>query len=128
MIRLVSAYPRAIAATLACAVAAALFIGGAQPFAVNLIPSPWDKFAHVVAFAAFGVTVGISVGVHTRHAMFFALAATLVVGGIDELHQGILPGRHAGWDDFAADAIGALCAALIVRILRAFVTGETPPG
>ena len=44
-----------------------------------------------------------------------AFAGALLVGVADELHQATLPGRQAGWDDLAADAIGALIGAALLR-------------
>lgn len=34
----------------ALAIIAGLFVGGAQPVAVGLIPVPWDKVVHASAF------------------------------------------------------------------------------
>ena len=37
----------------------------------------------------------------------------------------MLPGRNAGWDDFVADAVGALIAAFLVRHLRAILRKQS---
>lgn len=40
-----------LVALLACiAFVTGLFIGGAQPVAVGLVPVPWDKIAHLASF------------------------------------------------------------------------------
>ena len=39
-----------------------LFVGGAQPVAVGLIPVPWDKVAHCVLFAGFAGLIGLAAG------------------------------------------------------------------
>lgn len=117
--RFASRYPRAVAAVLLCCAVAALFIGGAQPFAVNLIPAPWDKFAHVAVFGAIGAALGIAIGIRRAGVPLMAAVGALAIGALDEWHQSLLPGRNAGWDDLAADAIGALVAAFVVHGLRA---------
>ena len=117
--RLISRYGRLCAALLAIATTLGIFIGGAQPFAVNLIPSPWDKLAHVAVFGAIGAALGIAIGIRKARVPLMAAVGTLAIGALDEWHQSLLPGRNAGWDDLAADAVGALVAALIVYGLRA---------
>ena len=42
----------------------------------------------------------------------------LAVGAIDEFHQMSLPGRAAGWDDLAFDALGAALGATALRWRR----------
>lgn len=88
-----------------------LFVGGAQPAAVGLIPSPWDKGVHALLFAVFAVLIGLSMGfarMPRTALLVLAFLGALAIGVADELHQAILPGRQAGWDDLAADALGAL--------------------
>jgi VanZ family protein len=36
-----------------------------------------------------------------------ALAVSTLIGALDEVLQTLLPGRQAGWDHLAADALGA---------------------
>jgi VanZ family protein len=124
--RLVSRYARAAAALLAAALVAGLLIGGAQPFAVNLIPAPWDKLAHGVVFALLGAALGRATGARGLRMLLPALAGAILIGAVDELHQTLLPGRQAGWDDLAADAIGALAGALAL-LWRQRATGLAKP-
>ena len=87
-----------------------LFVGGAQPVAVGLIPVPWDKVVHGVLFAGFAGLIGLAAGLlPLRRGALLGLAfvGALAIGIADELHQATLPGRQAGWDDLAADAFGA---------------------
>lgn len=87
-----------------------LFVGGAQPVAVGLIPVPWDKVVHGVLFAGFAGLIGLAAGLLPLRSgvlLWLAFAGALVIGIADELHQATLPGRQAGWDDLAADAFGA---------------------
>lgn len=92
-----------------------LLIGGAQPAAVGLVPSPWDKVVHVAVFAVLAGAVGYASGWRGRPMLGVAFCAALAVGLLDEWHQMHLPGRSAGWDDLAADAVGgALGAAALL--------------
>ena len=87
-----------------------LFVGGAQPVAVGLIPVPWDKVVHGVLFAGFAGLIGLAAGLlplRRGALLWLAFAGALAIGIADELHQATLPGRQAGWDDLAADAFGA---------------------
>jgi len=98
---------------------AGLFIGGAQPAAVGLVPVPWDKVAHATVFAAIAFLLAFSrVRKHGSWLVISVLLAT-AVGGADEIHQHFLPGRSGDWADFAADALGAsFGGALYVLLAR----------
>lgn len=111
-------YPRGAAAALLLVMLISLFLAGATPFAVNLIPAPLDKLAHAVVFMLVAATIGIAVGLQTHGAILIAAALAIAIGGLDELHQTLLTGRNAGWDDFAADAVGAFSGALLLARLR----------
>ena len=82
-----------------------LFVLGAQPFAVGLIPPPWDKLAHATLFALLGAllvtaTAGRRIGL--------VLAVLVAVAIADELAQVDLPGRVVSLGDLAADVVGAV--------------------
>ena len=49
--------------------------------------------------------------------LVLAFAGALAIGIADELHQATLPGRQAGWDDLAADAVGALIGTWVLARL-----------
>lgn len=94
-----------------------LFIGGAQPVAVGLVPAPWDKLVHAVVFAVLAMAMGFVSGLRGWRMLLLSFLGAVVVGALDEWHQMYLPGRSAGLDDLAADAVGAAlgAAALLQR-------------
>ena len=92
-----------------------LFYGGAQPIAVGLIPEPWDKLAHVGVYALLAASVGYASGWRGSPVWWLAFTVALAMGAIDEFHQMTLPGRAAGWDDLAFDALGAVLGATALR-------------
>jgi VanZ family protein len=94
---------RSLAVTIVVLMLAALFVGGAQPIAVGLIPAPWDKLAHAAFFFVFALLLARFVSLPV--ALVIGLA--MLVGAADEIHQAFLPGRVAGWDDWLADVVGA---------------------
>ena len=121
--RLLSRYSRVVAAVLLAVMTGALLIGGAQPFAVNLIPAPWDKFAHIALFALISAAIGLASGRSGVRMVLLAVAGALLLGLVDEWHQGFLPGRNAGLDDLAADLLGALAGALGLAFCQRGRTG-----
>ena len=76
-----------------------------QPEAAGLIPSPWDKFAHIAWYA---VLAGLLLAGLGRKHWPWVLSGALLLAGWDEWHQYSLPGRQPGVDDWLADAIGAV--------------------
>jgi uncharacterized protein YfiM (DUF2279 family) len=102
---------RILAALTVAMSAAVLYVGGAQPVAVGLFPAPWDKLAHLLAFAVVGMAAGLAGGMRGWRMALCCVAGALMVGGMDELHQAFLPGRSASWADLAADAAGGLLGA-----------------
>ncbi len=104
-------YVRLVALLLLLVLLIALFVLGAKPFAVQLFPTPLDKLAHLLLFAVLAMLSGAVAGLLPLcrgGVLLLALGCTLAVGAVDELHQAVLPGRSAGWDDFAFDLAGAL--------------------
>jgi len=100
----------------ALAIVLGLLLLGAQPFAVGLVPSPWDKFAHGFVFALLAAAIGLASGLRGGRMVLLAFTGALLVGVMDEWHQVFLPGRQAGWDDLAADAVGGLLGAVLARV------------
>ncbi|WP_158593418.1 VanZ family protein [Nitrosovibrio sp. Nv6] len=109
---------RATAMLLTLGIVVSLFVGGAQPVAVNLIPEPWDKFAHGAIFALLAWTIGVASGLPGKRRLVVALLGSLLVGMLDEWHQMYLPGRQAGWLDLAADVSGSLIGTALLAIER----------
>ena len=91
-----------------------LLVGGAQPVAVGLVPAPWDKLAHASVFAVLAAAVGHASGLRGWRMVLVAFIGAGAVGLADEWHQMFLPGRSAGWDDLAADMLGAAVGATAV--------------
>ena len=81
-----------------------LFWGGSQPFAVGLVPVPYDKLAHSLYFGVLSMLLWFGTGGRWPVLLVFAVTA---IGGLDELHQGALPGRVADFSDFLFDAVAA---------------------
>lgn len=81
---------------------ASLFVGGAQPGAGSLFPAPWDKLVHIMYFLVLASLLYYCVGFPVTLVIVFSL----MIGAADELHQSLLPGRTAAWDDLLADGIG----------------------
>jgi VanZ family protein len=109
---------RLLALVAAVAVPAGLFYGGAQPYAVGLIPPPWDKFAHAGVFGLLAGAISYASGLSGARMWWLGFALAVLVGAADEWHQATLPGRAAGWDDLAADAVGAALGALALLLWR----------
>jgi len=91
--------------------ATALYILGAQPVAVGLFPSPWDKLAHLLVFGMVGAAAGVANGRRGWRLLLCCVTSAIMVGAMDELHQAFLPGRTASWSDLAADAAGGFLGA-----------------
>lgn len=111
---------RSIAVVLVALMLAALFVGGAQPQAVGLVPEPWDKLAHVVYFFVLALLLSRFIGLP----MALVIVLALLVGVADEVHQSLLPGRVAGWDDWLADAVGTGLGLIGFRWLSANPVGK----
>jgi len=108
---------RLAAALLAVALPLGLFVGGAQPVAVGLVPAPWDKLLHALVFAVLAAAMGYASGMRGARVLLLAFCGAVLVGMLDEWHQMYLPGRSAGWDDLAADAVGAGLGAGLARLV-----------
>ena len=115
--RLLARYQQAAMALLALWIVFGLFVGGAQPVAVGLVHAPWDKLAHAGVFSVLSVALGLASGLRGWRMILLAVGGTLLVGVLDEWHQVFLPGRQAGWDDLAADAVGSLLGATLLTVL-----------
>ena len=107
---------RVLAVLLAVGLPLGLWVGGAQPVAVRLIPPPWDKLAHTGVFAVLAFCIGYASGLRGTSALLVAFGGAMGVGVVDEWHQLFLPGRSAGLDDLAADAVGAALGAWIATL------------
>ena len=113
-----SSYLRIAAAMLVLAIILNLFFWGAQPVAVNLLPTPWDKFLHGTTFATISCGIGFASGLQGSRGLIIAISGALLIGVLDEWRQVYLPGRHPSWDDLLADAVGSLAGAALLMLRR----------
>lgn len=104
-----------MALTIAVGLPLGLWLGGAQPIAVGLVPVPWDKVVHAAVFAVLAAAFGYASGLRGWPMVAVAMVGALGVGLVDEWHQMFLPGRSAGLDDLAADAVGAALGTAALR-------------
>jgi len=116
--RTLARYLRVTAMLLVLGIISNLFFLGAQPVAVNLIPTPWDKLVHGAIFALLACGIGLASGLHGWRMLTIAVAGALLVGVLDEWHQLYLPGRQPGWDDLLADAAGSVAGAALLAMWR----------
>jgi VanZ family protein len=113
---IVSPFARALCLATAALLVLDLFHLGSQPFAADLFPAPWDKAAHLAVYA--GLTALFWIGTGGRMT-FTVIAAVIVIGAFDELHQAAVPGRHADAADLAVDALaGVVTGALMLLYAR----------
>ena len=84
-----------------------LFHQGAQPYAVGLVPEPWDELAHMAVFAVIATLFWLMAQARRPWLVLLAVAA---IAAADEWAQLSLPGRQAGLADLAADVAGAALA------------------
>ncbi len=108
---------RVLALLVALGLPAGLWWGGGQPVAVGLLRPPWDKLAHAGVFAILACAIGYASGWRGGRMLLAGFVGAMLVGLVDEWHQLHLPGRSAGLDDLAADAVGAAMgsSALLIR-------------
>ena len=108
---------RLLCAGVMLAMVVSLFAGGAQVLVVGWLTAPWDKPAHVAAFAVFTALLAIALQAKPpqpgarwalRPGAALAVAALLAgaVGVGDELRQTTQPGRVASWGDLIANLVG----------------------
>lgn len=99
-------------------VAANLFWHGSKPYAVGIVPAPWDKGLHVVLYAGFASSAWVGMGGTRWIADGGAVIAAMLVGVADELVQSYLPGRVVGLDDLLADLTGVVLAVVALALHR----------
>jgi VanZ family protein len=107
---------RRVCLLLVLATASCLFYLGSKPFAVNLIPSPWDKLAHFLVFSSMTAMLWIAV----QGRMPIAIVLLVVgIGAGDELYEMMLPGRSADAYDFLADFLACTITGTALYLLAA---------
>ncbi len=89
------------------------------------VPSPFSFFDKIVHFFLFGglsavVAAGLYQARHeysTRTLLLIPISFSMLYGLSDEIHQLAVPHRIFSMGDFAADAVGALAAALVLMLV-----------
>jgi len=104
-----------VALILLITLTAALFIGGHQPGSGKLFPPPWDKVVHLLFYGSTATLAGLA---FPRLSILIIILGTIALGVADEIHQIFVPGRHPGFDDLIADAVGICIAALLIPMFR----------
>jgi len=113
---------------------AAIFILSSQP-----VPAPGervvslvgDKVLHAAEYAGFAFLLALAISSSSwprlsPWAAGIALAAAVLYAASDEFHQTLVPGRDGNVTDFAADALGAVLGAALVRVWRWRATRVAP--
>ncbi len=80
-----------------------IFWSSSRPGPEGGLPHPWDKGAHLLAYLLLGYLWGRGLG-----RPLLAVLLAWGYGGLDELHQSLVPGREVSFGDFLADGAGAL--------------------
>jgi VanZ family protein len=104
---------RTVCLVLSVLLIANLFILGSQPFAAGLIPAPWDKLAHLALFGLLAVLLMVASGFSRPWTVVVMLT---LVAAADELHQRVLPGRHADPYDFGTDVAACVAATFVCSV------------
>jgi VanZ family protein len=109
---------------------AAIFTASSIPNLTRLPGDFGDKTAHFWAYAALGaLALRAAAGatwraVSGRAAVIaWLIAATYAV--TDEWHQAYVPGRSPSWEDWAADALGAAVAVIVILAVGRTRAGRT---
>lgn len=90
--------------------------GNSLPEAAGLIPTPWDKLAHLLWYATLAGLLLLGLGLGHR-AWPWVLVVGLLRAGWDEWHQFDLPGRSPDIADWLADALGVMAGLGIVWMM-----------
>lgn len=86
---------------------AAIFAASSRSTVPVDLHSGTDKLAHFAAYAVLGVALAfgqLRSGLH----LGWAVAIGVLIGGLDELYQGTVPGRRQELGDWIADSLGVI--------------------
>ncbi len=97
----------------AIAWAAAIGVVSLLPAERALVSGLWDKLEHAAAFAVLAVFIRLAWRRIHSLAIFFMVT---IYGGLIELAQFFSPGRFPDPWDGLANAVGGLCALMIVHL------------
>lgn len=106
--------------TSALAMLAGIFLLSHQP-SLDILPPLFplqDKALHAVEYLLLGISLRMNRDLGSRgFPLLLVFAAGALWGGLDEIHQSLVPGRDCSVGDFAADLAG-LALAMAVRLPR----------
>ena len=86
--------------------------GGAVPDVFRLT---WDKLLHVIEYCILGILGFRYFSVMLKQPLIGIIIIGITIGIIDEIYQGIIPGRFTSSIDVIADSIGVISGALISK-------------
>lgn len=81
----------------------------------------FDKVIHLIEYAVFAALIfrsfsNISSRVKSKYVLYFSLLFVALFAILDEMYQGLVPGRHSDIYDLLFDVLGAT---LVIVLLRA---------
>ena len=86
--------------------------GGAVPDVFHLT---WDKLLHIAEYCILGILGFRYLSILLKQPLFGIIIIGITIGIIDEIYQGIIPGRFTSSTDVIADGIGVISGALISK-------------
>ncbi len=102
---------------------ATLFALSSRPTLPVGLGSGLDKVAHFGAYTLLGLLLARGQA-RSGIAVLWAVAAGLLIGGLDEFYQGFVPGRATELADWIADALGVLTGISLYHLWRAHWTNR----
>lgn len=99
------------AAVVVVILATSLVPGGGGSGLGAIGPVGVDKLLHVAGYAVLAATALWAGRIRTARASLGVIVAVTAFGGVVELLQGPVPGRHVSVLDLVADAVGAVAGA-----------------
>jgi hypothetical protein len=107
---------------------ALLFFASSQPTLPVELRGGTDKLAHFAAYTVLGLLLGRGQAAAGISVLWAVLIGSLI-GGLDEIYQGTVPGRNPDVGDWIADTSGVITGVAIFHALRRARTtpGATPP-
>ena len=109
----ISHWLRQAMVALAVAIVVVLFVGGAQPEAVNLFLPPVDKLVHAAVFGLIALLFWFGFNQLGAWEIFWIV---VLIGLMDEGHQFFLSGRDADWVDLVTDFFAAGLVLILLRL------------
>jgi hypothetical protein len=96
-------------------------------FGLSLAAHSLTNYAHIVLFVLFFLMTSAQLRMDDWPGFAWAALASIVMGGLVELAQGLTGKGHCRARDLIPDAVGILLGSVAV-LLRQRVRGETRPG